>query len=52
MRQGCPRSPCLFTLLIIDLDEILEEEGRGGIKVEEKDILAGIRRRCGGCSRG
>lgn len=31
-------SPCLFTLLLIDLDEVLEEESWGGVRVKKGKI--------------
>lgn len=37
MRQKCPLSPRLFTLLIAHLDEELEKEG--GVMVREKDLF-------------
>lgn len=40
VRQECPLSPSLFTLLLADLDEILEEGGWGGIKVGRRKIYS------------
>lgn len=45
IRQWCPLSPSLFTLLIADLDEKLERESWGGIKVGgKKFFFIGVRR--------
>lgn len=39
MRQGCQLSPCLFALLLTDLNKILKERW-GRIKVKEKRIYS------------
>lgn len=40
VKQGCPLSPCLFTLLIADMEEALEEEGWGGIRVGGRRVYS------------
>lgn len=39
VRQRCQLSPCLFTLLLADLDEVLKERW-GRTKVKEKRIYS------------
>lgn len=38
VRQGCPLSPSLFTLLMTDLEDELKKAGWGGIKIGERKI--------------
>jgi len=39
VRQECPLSPCLFTLLLADMDEELEKGSWGRVKVGERKIF-------------
>lgn len=50
-KQRCPLSPCLFTHLLADLDEVLEKEDWGKYKSRwKKNILFGVCRSHSGCS--
>lgn len=40
VRQGCPLNPCLFTLLLADLDEELERGEWSGVKIGGRKILS------------
>lgn len=38
MRQGCPLSPCLFTLLLADIEDELEKGGWDGVKLGRRRV--------------
>lgn len=38
VRQKCPLSPCLFTLMLADVDEKLEKGEWGGIRLKKRKI--------------
>lgn len=38
VRQRCPLSPCLFTLMLADVDEKLEKGEWGGIRLKKRKI--------------
>lgn len=38
VRQRCPLSPCLFTLMLADVDEKLEKGKWGGIRLKKRKI--------------
>lgn len=38
VRQGCPLSPSLFTLLLADMEEVLEKGGWGGVRLGERKV--------------
>lgn len=40
MRQDCPLSPCLFILLLADLEEELEKEGQGRVKIGGRKVYS------------
>lgn len=47
VRQRCPLSLSLFTLVIADLDKKLEKGRMGRVKVERKDLFISIYGQCG-----
>lgn len=38
LRQGCPLSPILFSLLIVDIEEEIKKEQVGGVQVDRERI--------------
>lgn len=38
VRQECPLSPNLFSLLIADLEEKMVRRGKGGIEIEDRRL--------------
>lgn len=47
VRQRCPLSLSLFTLVIADLDEKLEKGGMGRVKVGRKNLFISVYGQCG-----
>lgn len=38
LRQGCPLSPILFTLLIADVEEEMKKSQIGGVRIGDEKI--------------